>query len=179
MIVETIIISIGGVFVMGIAGYYFLKLTRKFINNENRITLLELKKAKQTEISKVIIPVKLQAYERLMMFLERIKPENLVMRLYQYGMETPLLKDVMLKNIRDEFEYNLSQQLYVSEQSWILVIKAKEETIALINSVASSNDLKTMPPASFSGIIFETMTKSLSPIENAQKVLKQELEYMK
>ncbi|MDR1846791.1 MAG: hypothetical protein LBR17_01570 [Bacteroidales bacterium] len=179
MIVESIIISIGGVVIMACAGYYFYKLTQQMINDNTKRSLLELKKTQQSEITKLLTPVKLQAYERLVMFLERIKPENLVIRCYQYGMDTSLLKDVMLKNIRDEFEYNLSQQLYVSEQAWTLVKQAKEETIALINSVASSNADKSLTPTDFSAIVFQKMTSSVSPVEQAQKLLKQEIDLLK
>lgn len=164
---------------MACAGYYFYKLTQQMINDNTKRSLLELKKTQQSEITKLLTPVKLQAYERLVMFLERIKPENLVIRCYQYGMDTSLLKDVMLKNIRDEFEYNLSQQLYVSEQAWTLVKQAKEETIALINSVASSNADKSLTPTDFSAIVFQKMTSSVSPVEQAQKLLKQEIDLLK
>jgi hypothetical protein len=178
MILESIIISAGGIAIMAIVGYCFLKLAQGMVGNENRRTLLELQKAKQSDVAKMLTPVKLQAYERLIMFLERIKPENLVMRCYQYGMQTSLLKDVMIKNIRDEFDYNLSQQLYISEQSWAMCCKAKEETIALINAVSSSAGSKTLSPTDFSAIIFEKITASLSPIEQAQKFFKQELGQM-
>ncbi|MDR0790426.1 MAG: hypothetical protein LBO06_06490 [Bacteroidales bacterium] len=179
MIVESIIISVGGVFVMAIAGYVFVQQTKKLISQENKRAYLELHIAQQNEITKLLTPIKLQAYERLIMLLERIKPENLVMRCYSYGMETSLLKDVMLKNIRDEYDYNLSQQLYVSEQSWARVMQAKEETIALINGIASSNAEKILSPTDFSAQVFEKMTSSASPIQQAQATLKQELNSLK
>ncbi|MDR1006047.1 MAG: hypothetical protein LBL74_04210 [Bacteroidales bacterium] len=175
MIISVIIISIGAVAVMALAGFYFYRLTQTMVNQDAKRSLLELKKHQQGEVAKLLTPVKLQAYERLIMLLERIKPENLVMRCYQYGMQTSMLKDVMLKNIRDEFDYNLSQQLYVSESSWTLVKQAKEETIALINSVFSQNDIASLSPTDFSAIIFQKTASGVSPVEQAQKMLKQEL----
>ena len=164
---------------MAAAGYFFVQQTKKIIECDAKRALLELKVAQQSEASKLLTPIKLQAYERLMMFLERIKPENLVMRCYQHGMTTSLLKDVMLKNVRDEFDYNLSQQLYVSQPSWARVKQAKEEIIALINSVSSSMAEKVLSPTEFSALIFEKNTSFASPVEQAQDSLKKDIDSLK
>jgi hypothetical protein len=85
------------------------------------------------EEQKIILPLRLQAYERIILFLERISPNNLIMRLNKPEMSSVQLQSALVKVIREEFEYNLSQQLYISLKAWELVKNAKEETIKLIN----------------------------------------------
>jgi hypothetical protein len=79
-------------------------------------------------------PVRLQAYERLLLLLERIGVNNLVMRVYQENMSAQKLRDEMQRSIRNEFDHNLTQQLYVSEEAWDLISKAKEEMVKFINT---------------------------------------------
>lgn len=124
------------------AGIVFLTtyyLVKNFLNHENNKRGLDLKLANQT----LVTPIRLQAYERVILFLERINPNGLVMRVNK-GVSAPMLQGELLKTIRSEFEHNLSQQIYMSNKAWEAVIKAKEETIKLIN-VAST---KVSPQAS-------------------------------
>ncbi|MFB6258584.1 MAG: hypothetical protein ABEH38_07810 [Flavobacteriales bacterium] len=81
-------------------------------------------------------PVRLQAYERLLLLLERIGVNNLVMRVYQDGESAKKLRDDLQRSIREEFDHNLTQQLYVSEEAWDLISKAKEEMVKFINTEA-------------------------------------------
>jgi len=113
-----------------ITTYYLVK---NFLDHESRKKTLDLKLANQT----VITPIRLQAYERVILFLERINPNGLIMRSNRVGTAAQYQGE-LLKTIRAEFEHNLSQQIYMSSKSWDAVIKAKEETIKLIN-VASSH----------------------------------------
>ncbi|MBO7180162.1 MAG: hypothetical protein J6V51_01345, partial [Bacteroidales bacterium] len=69
----------------------------KFVENEQKKTILEIQKIQESEVRKVVTPIQLQAYERLVLFLERMTPNNLVLRCYQAGMTTQLLKDVMIQ----------------------------------------------------------------------------------
>ena len=96
----------------------------------------------------------MQAYERLVLFLERMNPDNLVLRCYEPTMDSKLLKDVMVQNIRNEFEHNLSQQLYISNEAWALIKNAKEEMISTINTVFTKEE-KTITPTGFAGKLFE------------------------
>ncbi len=82
---------------------------------------------------KIVLPLKLQAYERITVFLERIAPSSLIMRIHKPGMSAKLLHADLLKAIREEFEHNVAQQVYISENSWELSKQAKEETIKIIN----------------------------------------------
>ncbi len=105
---------------------------RYFIENDQKRRRMELSMNNQ----KLITPVRLQAYERIVLFLERISPDALIMRSQQQGMTSAKLQSDLLSLIRAEFNHNLSQQIYISSDSWKVVKTAKENTIKLINSNA-------------------------------------------
>lgn len=117
------------------AGIVFLTtyyLVKNFLDQEKSKKSLDLKLANQT----VITPLRLQAYERMVLFLERINPSSMVMRTNK-AVNAPLLQAELLKIIRTEFEHNLSQQIYMSNKAWDAIIQAKEETIKIINIAAT------------------------------------------
>lgn len=109
-----------------------------------------------SEKLKLTLPIKLQAYERIVMFLERIAPSSLVMRVHKSGMSAKLLHADLLKTIREEFEHNVSQQIYISENAWNLTKQAKEETIKIINLATSKMD-DNATSIDLSKAIFEMM----------------------
>lgn len=81
--------------------------------------------------------LKLAAFERLTLFIERNKIDNLIHRLYQTGMNTQTMRQVMLQAIREEFDHNVTQQLYVSAVIWDAVTKVKDQNMFIINQVAA------------------------------------------
>jgi hypothetical protein len=83
--------------------------------------------------SRTIIPIRLQAYERVVLFLERISLESLLIRTNTPGMSAAQLHTTLLNNIRSEFEHNLSQQIYMTQQAWEVVKNARSNTIKFIN----------------------------------------------
>jgi hypothetical protein len=87
-------------------------------------------------------PLKLQAYERLVLLTERIALPNLISRLNKPGASVQEMKTILTENIKQEFEYNNTQQLYVSPASWEAVKNLKEQNILVVHQVASA-----MPPA--------------------------------
>ena len=84
--------------------------------------------------SRTITPIKLQAYERIVLFLERISLESLLVRVSLSDMTASQLHSALLSTIRSEFEHNLSQQIYMSQQAWEVVRNARSNMIKLINS---------------------------------------------
>ncbi len=86
---------------------------------------------------KVTVPMRLQAYERLAIFLNRINPMQLATQFYNSSATVVDVQLGMIQNIRTEFEYNLSQQIYVSFEVWQAVVTAKEQEIAMVNGIAS------------------------------------------
>jgi hypothetical protein len=84
--------------------------------------------------SKTITPIKLQAYERMVLFLERISLESLLVRISTPDMSAVQLHQALLTSIRSEFEHNLSQQIYMSPQAWEVVKNARSNLIKIINT---------------------------------------------
>ena len=91
--------------------------------------------------ARTVTPIKLQAYERIVLFLERISLESLLVRVSTPDMSSAQLHSALLTTIRSEFEHNLSQQIYMSPQSWEVVKNARSNTIKTIN-----NEAEKMPP---------------------------------
>jgi len=82
--------------------------------------------------------LRLQAYERLVLLTERIALPNLISRLNQPGLSAVEMKVILTENIKHEFEYNSTQQLYVSQPSWDAVRNLKEQNIMTINQVSAT-----------------------------------------
>jgi hypothetical protein len=108
-------------------------LLREFFRSEQR----RRNQALLLERMRVTIPLRLQAYERIVLLLERISPHNLVMRLHQPGLSAAGMQRLLVQSIREEFSHNLSQQLYVSVQAWQLLEQAKEEMVGHVNAFAT------------------------------------------
>lgn len=84
------------------------------------------------------MPLRLQAYERLVLLTERVALPSLISRLHQPGISALGMKAILTENIKQEFEYNSTQQLYVSQEGWDAVRNLKEQNIMVINQVANS-----------------------------------------
>lgn len=108
------------------AAYFTVK---GFLENDQRRRDGDVKKLNQSTIT----PLRLQAYERVVIFLERINPSPLVVRVNKSSMNAQQLHMELIKTIKSEYEHNLSQQIYVSAGAWELVKTSKEEIIKLIN----------------------------------------------
>lgn len=114
-----------------IAFYIILKQKR---NDDESIFIREMQKEAMSEI----LPKRLSAYERLIIFLERINPPSLMTRIPPANMSAKQYQAVLIANIRTEFEHNLAQQIYVEKATWYLTAVAKENVIALILGVAQN-----------------------------------------
>ena len=113
----------------------------KLFQNEQQKREWELKKAAQKEIS----PIRLRAYERLALVLERTQPEHLLMDLDVSQFTVPQLQQRLLQTIRLEFDHNMSQQIYVSEQVWDKIVAARGQMLAFVSAMAMP-----LPPESTS-----------------------------
>jgi sorbitol-specific phosphotransferase system component IIC len=82
--------------------------------------------------------LRLQAYERLTIFIERMHPMNMIGRLYQKEATAQDLQLAMVQSIRAEFEHNVSQQIYVSHQLWQTINSVKEQEITMLNRIGST-----------------------------------------
>lgn len=88
------------------------------------------------ETQNITIPLRLQAYERLTLFIERITPRNLLNRVYKKDMNVAVYEAVLVETIKAEFDHNLAQQIYVSRGVWETVRGVKEQEITIINTMA-------------------------------------------
>lgn len=124
---------------------------------------------------KTVTPIRLQAYERIILFLERISLESLIMRTNKKGISSKELQASMLNTIRSEFEHNLSQQIYLTPTAWKVIVNAKSHTIKIINS--SADHVKAGSPAiEYSRNILETVMKlDKEPTKVAIEYIKKEV----
>lgn len=104
-----------------------------FSDNQLRLEQLKMQHEEKMLSRKLSTPLKIQAMERLILFLERLQPQQLVTRNLEQGMELRTFHLRLLHSIREEFEHNLAQQLYVSKEAWKLVQDARDEVVKQIN----------------------------------------------
>lgn len=118
-----------------ISVYIYTKRTQSVDNNcdsrnDNDLKVVSLK---------LIVPLKIQAYERLLLYIERVQFPVLVKRIFNPVMSRNDFQFSLMQNVQDEFEHNLAQRLYVTEETWHLVDLAKEEVLQNINAVFNDN----------------------------------------
>ncbi len=151
-------------------------LIKQFLENDNKKRMLEMKINNQANNQRFITPIRLQAYERIVLFMERISPNSLIIRVSTPSMTSMQMQTAMIKVIREEYEHNLSQQLYISRQSWDLVKTAKEELVKLINNAAASID-GNANCTELAKVIFEISAKAEKlPVEIALDFVKTEIQ---
>ncbi len=142
-----------------------------FMENEEKRRSYFLKK----ETQKSALPVRFQAYERVTLFLERITPDRLLPRLSSKGMNVKQYHNLLVNTIRVEFEHNLSQQIYISEEAWRLVVAAKSSTVGLINSIAQGLDQEAEGIELSKKILNRAMEMESFPTKKALVYLKSEV----
>ncbi len=148
-----------------IAYYFFMNHTR---NEERKLKLEVLRQTK-----KEILPLKLQAYERMTLFLERMNLSNLLLRIQSVNNDKVAYSKSLINTIEQEFEHNLTQQIYVSSKCWNVIIAAKNTTIGLIKKhemnpeIHSAQELKE-------GLL-KTMISQESPSYTALSFVKEEV----
>ena len=124
---------------------------------------------------KQVLPLRLQAYERLTLYLERIAPGPLVLRVHKHNMSARMLHGELISTVREELDHNVTQQVYVSDKAWARVKQAKEETIRLVN-IAYEGCPDQAPGTELSQRVFETASRlSHMPSQEAVLVLKEEV----
>ena len=149
-------------------------LVRKYFDNEQKVRMLDMRIEEHKESLRVVSPIRLQAYERMALFLERISPSSLVLRCYQPGMDMHTLQTEMTRSIRDEWEHNLSQQVYMSSDVWQKIRQAKEEMINIVNSSAATLGGEATS-TELAGRIFATVTEKDLPTDAALEYMKAEI----
>ena len=152
--------------VTGVIALYFFKLHTK--NENNRRNFL-LRKEKQN----VALPLRLQAYERMTLFLERISPNNLLIRVPPTSSDKPAYLKKLIITVEKEFEHNLAQQIYMTSDCWNVIITAKNSTLNLVReamTAGENKDANAMRQA-----ILQKMTDQESPSNIALSFIKNEV----
>jgi len=109
---------------------YFL--VKNFLDQDIRKEAMNIKRGNR----EIITPIRLQAFERLALFLERINPNSIVLRVNIHT-SAGMLEAEIIKTIRSEFDHNVAQQIYISKKTWDAIVKAKDESIKLVNVAAT------------------------------------------
>lgn len=133
---------------------------------------IQLKKERQT----FFLEPRVDAYQRVVLLMERINPHSLIMRTHNAKMSAHLFQSELLDNIRKEFDHNVAQQIFISTEAWEMVKKSKEETIKIIN-IAGNQMEKEATATDLSGKIFEIVAELEElPSDITIKYLKRELQ---
>jgi RNase H-fold protein (predicted Holliday junction resolvase) len=120
--------------ITGIIAFYFFNL---HIKNENARRKFNIQQAAQKET----LPIRLQAYERMALFLERINPQKLLVRVSPSSANKDEYETQLIRNIENEYDHNISQQIYMSDECWNIVKAAKNATIQIIRKSSMSEKI--------------------------------------
>lgn len=151
--------------VTGAIAFYFFRM---HTNNEEGRRRFLLHKDSQKDT----LPIRLQAYERMALFLERIAIPSLVVRVRPQSNEKGAYENLLIKSIETEFDHNLSQQIYMTDECWNIIKAAKSATIQMIRKAAMSQTESADKLRE--DILNETMEKT-SPSATALSFVKREI----
>jgi len=164
---DKILESFAYILPAAITGFVAYYMFNGFLNN----TVKEKKLALFAQQKKESLPIKLQAYERLMLFCERINPVKMLMRIQPISTNTKDYLELLIANINQEFEHNLVQQIYISDETWTAIYAAKNAVINKLKKVAEN--------ASYAKDLRENVlidySKSSPPTETAIVFIKKEV----
>lgn len=155
--------------VTGLIAYYFF---REHTKNEDGRRRFLLKKDMQVNA----MPLRLQAYERMALFLERISPSKMLVRIPPTSSIKEDYESLLIQNIEQEFEHNLSQQIYLSDKCWNIITTSKNATIQLIRKASLSE--KTDTANKLREVILTEMMDRRAPSDAALSFIKEEVSDM-
>ncbi|WKV11871.1 hypothetical protein [Marivirga harenae] len=156
----------------GIVLYAMFLTIKTMLQKQNEAKIIEIK-AKNKEI---VLPIRLQAYERMSLFLERISPDQIIKRVHKNDMNVAELQYMLLNEIREEFNHNLSQQVYMSDEAWKIIKNAKEELIMVVNQTAKELEPEAKSIELVKKIYEESLEKKIDSIEYGLSFLKNEIQ---
>ncbi|WP_395063953.1 hypothetical protein [Flavobacterium sp.] len=133
-IIELAFYTLPAVVTGAVAYYSFLT----FSNSEDKRRRFHLLKENQ----KQALPIKLQAYERLALFLERISPTKILIRIAPSNDNKMEYQNLLIQHIEQEYEHNLTQQIYVSDECWTMIVTSKNTIIQNIRKTALRTDVE-------------------------------------
>jgi hypothetical protein len=147
-------------------------LVRSFIQREIDLKKLEIR----SRSIETVLPNRLQAFERMTLFLERMSPQNLLVRLNTESMPAREFHQILLSEIRNEYNHNVSQQIYISEEVWEMIKNAKEDLVVMINDAASDMTIDSTSLDLAKKIFERAVNKSIDPLAHALSEMKREIQ---
>jgi len=157
----------------GIATVYIaFYLVKPYLDRSEKIQLMELKKA----VSAQTLPLRLQAYERLVLFVERVNPASMLLRLNGTQYTAQQLHSLVMNDVRTEFQHNVTQQVYVSERAWNVIKRVKDDTLSVV-----TNAVKGLPENASGLDLSKTVLAHLAslqdnPYDIATSMIRQDME---
>ena len=152
--------------IVGTIAYLFFKKHTE--NEESRRNFIISKETKA-----VALPIKLQAFERIALFLERIDPNSLLIRIKPRDSNLPAYENDLINTIEKEFEHNLTQQIYLSAEAWNAVKTSKNATLQLIRQTSMNEKVETSDK--LREAILNHFMGNITPSQNALLILKKEV----
>jgi hypothetical protein len=155
--------------IVGVIAFYFFKI---FVDHQKEMHYMELRKESRSEV----LPLRLQAFERLVLFLERISPGQLLSRIKPVGENKYDYENLLIASIEQEFEHNLVQQVYVSQKCWDAIRASKNSTISLIRKTAMSD--KITSAQKLREVVLTELFERSSPSDTGIAFLKNEIKQL-
>src|ERR1700712_740774 len=167
-LLEIVKLTLAGVGVVYVAFY----LLKPYLDRSETVQLVELKKT----ISSQTLPLRLQAYERIVLFVERVNPANMLVRLAGTDLSAAELHSIIVAEIRNEYQHNITQQIYVSARAWAIVKRVKDDTLSVV-----TNAVKALPENTTGLELSKTILAHLSHLEDnpydiAGKIIREDME---
>jgi len=166
VILEIIKVSVPALIVF--ATVYYLQ--KQYLDGQLRQQSMQIRKAQKKDT----LPVRLQAYERIALYCERISIPSLVLRVRQEDMTASDLRLTLLISIQQEFEHNITQQVYVSENLWKIVQFARQDTMSVINQVYDQFE-PTDSGLNYSRMLLQAAgQRDVQPLDRALEAIRKE-----
>jgi hypothetical protein len=162
--------------ILGITSISIIIIVYLFLKRQSQKEQVNLEVELKKQRQEFFLPNRVEAYQRAILFLERINPNSLVMRMQNPEMPASMFQAQLLKTIRDEYDHNVAQQLFISPLGWKLLQDAKEETIKLINISSGKIGGSTDSIMLSSAILASTAEVGDLPTNIAVEFLKKELQ---
>lgn len=166
MLIDLLKISIPAI-VVALTAYYLL---RSVLRQQNAWQMLQRK----SDDRATTLPLQLQAYERLSVLCERLAIPGLVLRTEHQQMQAATLRIALLIAIQQEFEHNISQQIYVSDQLWAIVQATRDDAAQFVEMVSEKVDGKEPAPVLAKALLLYTNQRDGNPVATAQMAIRRE-----
>lgn len=152
--------------IVGLISFYFFKT---YVDDEEKRRRFILRQENQ----KTSLPIRLQAFERMALFLERISPGKLLLRIKPSNYSREEYEKILIQNIDQEFEHNLAQQIYFSPECWNVIKTAKNATIGIIRRTGLKEDIDSAEK--LREVILKNSMEQAAPTDAALDFIKKEV----